>query len=79
MVSQYNVWYLDDGKLSDHCRAVFEDLKLFIASVDEFGLSLEKTKRYLIFLKKCTESPKKRIKTHFEEICPGIKVDYHEN
>ena len=69
MVSQYNVWYLDDGNLSDHYRTVLEDLKRIIASADEYGLSLEKTKCYLIFLGNCTESSKKRIKTIFEEIC----------
>ena len=79
MVSQYNVWYLDDGNISDHYRTVLEDLKRIIASADEYGLSLEKTKCYLIFLGKCTESFKKRIKTLFEEICPGIKVEDHEN
>ena len=77
-VSQYNVWYLDDGNLSDHYRPVLEDLKRIIASADEYGLSLEKTKYYLIFLGNCTESSKKRIKTLFEEICQGIKVEDHE-
>ena len=60
MVSQYNVWYLDDGNLSDHYRTVLEDLKQIIASAGEYGLSLEKTKCYLIFLGNCTESSKKR-------------------
>ena len=44
MVSQYNVWYLDDENLSEHYRTVIEDLKRIIASADEYGLSLEKTK-----------------------------------
>ena len=79
MVSQYNVWYLDDGNLSDHYRTVLEDLKRIIASADEYGLSLEKTKCYLIFLGNCTESSKKRIKTLFEENFPGIKVKNHES
>ena len=46
MVSQYNVRCLDDGNLSDHYRTVLEDLKQIIASADEYGLSLEKTKYY---------------------------------
>ena len=79
MVSQYNVWYLDDGNLSDHYRTVLEDLKRIIASTDEYGMSLEKTKFDLMFLGICTESSKKRIKTLFEEICAGIKVKDHEN
>ena len=79
MVSQYNVWYLDDGNLSDDYRTVLEDLKRIIASADEYGLSLEKTKCYLIFLGDCTESSKKRIKALFDEICPGIKVEDREN
>ena len=41
MVSQYNVWYLDDGNLSDDYRTILEDLKRIIASADEYGLSLE--------------------------------------
>ena len=76
MVSQYNVWYLEDGIISDHYRAVLEDLKRIIASADEYGLSLEKTKCYLILLGNCTESSKKRIKTLF---CSSIKVEDHEN
>ena len=78
MVSQYNVWYLDDGNLSDHYRTVLDDLKRIIASVDDYGLSLVKTKYHLIFLGKGTESSKKRIKTLFEEDCPGIEVEYCE-
>ena len=79
MVSQYNVWYLDDGNLSDDYRTVLEDLKRIIASADEYGLSLGKTKCYLIFFGNCTESSKKRIKALFDEICPGIKVEDREN
>ena len=79
MVSQYNVWYLDDGNLSDDYRTVLEDLKRIIASTDEYGLSLEKTNCYLIFLGNCTESSKKRIKALFDELCPGIKVEDREN
>ena len=79
MVSQYNVWYLDDGNLSDDYRTVLEDLKRIIASADEYGISLEKTKCYLIFLGNCTESSKKRFKALFDEICPGIKVEDREN
>ena len=60
MVSQYNVWYLDDGNLSDHYPTVLEDLIRIIASADEYGLSLEKTKCCLIFLGIWTESSKKR-------------------
>ena len=74
MVSQYIVWYLDDGNLSDRYRTVLEDLKRIIARADEYVLSLEKTKCYLIFLGNCTESTKKRIKTLFEENCPVTKV-----
>ena len=79
MVSQYIVWYLDDRNLSDDYRTVLEDLKGIIAGADEYGLSLEKTKCYLIFLGNCTESSKKRIKVPFDEICTGIKVDDREN
>ena len=39
MVSQYNVWDLDDGNLSDHYRTVLEDLKRIIVSADEYRLS----------------------------------------
>ena len=65
MVSQYNVWYLDDENLSDDYRTVLEDLKRIIASADEYGLSLEKTKCYLIFLGYCTESSKKKNQSAF--------------
>ena len=79
MFSQYNVWYLDDGNVSDDYRMVLEDLKRIIGSADEYGLSLEKTKCYLIFLGNCTKISKRRIKALFDEICPGIKVEDREN
>ena len=79
MVSQYNIWYLDDGNFSDHYRTVLEDFKRIIASADEYGLSLVKTKCYLIFLGNCNESLKRRIKALFDEVCPGIKVEVKEN
>ena len=53
-------------------------IKRIIASADEYGLSLEKTKCYLIFLGNCTERSKKRIKELFDEICPCIKVEDRE-
>ena len=68
MVSQFNVWYLDDGNLLDDYRMVPEDLERIIASADEYGVSLEKTKCYLIFPKTLPENVKKRIKALFEEI-----------
>ena len=49
-VSQYNVWYLDDRSLSGDYRTVLENLKRTIASADEYGFSLGKTKGYIIFL-----------------------------
>ena len=79
MVSQYDVWYLDDGNLPNGYRTVLEDLKRIIPSADECGLSIEKTKCYLSFLGNCTESSKKRIKALFYEICPGIEVEDREN
>ena len=42
MISQYNVWYLDDGNLSNHYRTVLEDLKRIIASADEYGFLSKK-------------------------------------
>ena len=74
MVSQYNVWYLDDGNLSADSRTVLEDLKRIVASADEYEVSLEKPKCYLIFLGNCTESSRKKNKALFDEICTGIKV-----
>ena len=79
MVSRYNVWYLDDGNLSDDYRMVLEDLEPIFASADEYGLSLEKTKCYLIFPDTLTKNSKKIIKALFEEICPRIKQDGREN
>ena len=41
MISQYNVWYLDNGNLSDDYRTVLKDLKRIIASADEYGITRE--------------------------------------
>ena len=79
MVSQYFVWYLEDGNLSDNYRTVLEDLKRIIASADEYELSLEKSKYYLFFLGNCTKSSKKRTKALFDKNCPGIKEEDREN
>ena len=44
LVWQYNVWFLDEWKLSDDYRMVFEDLKRIIVFADQYRLSLEKSK-----------------------------------
>ena len=79
MVSQNNVWYLDDGNFLNDYQTVLEDFKRIIASADQYVLLLEETKYYLIFLGNCTESSKKRIKALFDETFPGIEVEDREN
>ena len=44
MVSQFNVWYLDDGNLSDDYRTVLEDLKPIIASMGYHSRKLNVTR-----------------------------------
>ena len=69
MVSQYNVWNLDDGNLPDDYRTVLEDLKRTPASADEYRLSLEKNKYYVIFLvSKAQKKESKRILTNFARL-----------
>ena len=39
-----NLWYLDDGSLSDDYRAVLKDLEMFLEAVQLLGLKLKPTK-----------------------------------
>ena len=79
IVLQYNIWYLDYGNFSDDNRTVLEDLKRIIASADKYGLSLEKTECYLIFLGNCNRKLKEENQSAFDEICQGITVEDREN
>ena len=50
MCSNHNIWYLDDGNLSDDYRTVLKDLKTIIAAEKELGLSLNSNKCEICFL-----------------------------
>ena len=72
--SKINVWYLDDGNLSDDYRTVLKDLKKIVEAEKTLGLKIKPTDCEIFFLGDITE---KRLLTNlasFQKLCPGIKT-----
>ena len=67
--SKINLWYLDDGNLSDDYRTLLKDLKKIVEAERTLGLKIKPTK--------CEFFPEKRRSTilaSFQTLCPGIKT-----
>ena len=79
MCSKHNIWYLDDGNLSDDYRTVLKDLKTIIAAEKELGLSLNSNKCEICFLGNPTNKQYETILNQFNKVCPNIKVTTREN
>ena len=74
MESKINLWYLDDGNLSDDYRTVLKDLKKIVDAEKTLGLKIKPTKCEIFFLGDVTEKRRLAILTAFQKICPGIKT-----
>ena len=71
MESKINLWYLDDGNLSDDYRTVLKDLKKIVEAEKTLGLKIKPTKCEIFFLGDVTEKRRLAILNAFQKICPG--------
>ena len=65
--SKINLWYLDEGILSDDYRTVLKDLKKIVEAERTLGLKIKPTKCEIFFPDDITE------KASFQKLCPGSK------
>ena len=72
--SKINLWYLDDGNLSDDYRIVLKDLKKVVEAEKTLGLKIKPTKCEMIFPGDITEKRQSTVLTSFQKLCPGIKT-----
>ena len=72
--SKINLWYLDDGTLSDEYRTVLKDLKKLVEGERTLGLKIIPTKCEIFFPGDVTEKRRLTILVAFQKLCPGIKT-----
>lgn len=68
--SELNLWFLDDGTLSDEPERVLNDFKILIEEAKKIGLEINPTICELYF---CSDKDDE-ILSEFNQICPGISV-----
>ena len=76
--SKINLWYLDDGNLSDDYRTVLKDLRKIVEAEKTLGLKINPKKCELFILGDVTVKRRSTILASFEKICPGIKTPTKE-
>ena len=76
--SKINLWYLDDGNLSDDYRTVLKDLRKIVEAEKTLGLKINPTKCEIFFLGDVTEKRRSTILTFPQKICNGIKTPTKE-
>ena len=69
-----NLWYLDDGNLSDDYRIVLKDLKKIVEAEKTLGFKIKPTNCEYFFLGDITENRRSTILSSFRKLCPGIKT-----
>jgi hypothetical protein len=69
MISELNIWYLDDATLADTPEIVLNDLRNHIELAAEIGLKVNTDKCEIFFNLKNDDMS---IIQQFEKICPGI-------
>jgi hypothetical protein len=72
VLSEFNVWYLDDGTIADDPVVVLAELKKIIVRAKEIGLELNPSKCELALIG-ATPSECDLWTEEFSEIAPGIK------
>jgi hypothetical protein len=70
LLSEFNVWYLDDGTLGGDPEIVLNDFKILVQECKKIGLEVNPTKCELFF---CGDKDQSII-DEFNEVSPGIKV-----
>ena len=74
LTSKMNLWYLDDGNLSDDHIIVLKDLKKRVEAEKTLGLKIKLTKCEFFFLGDITEKRRSTILASFQKLCLGIKT-----
>ena len=72
--SEINLWYLDDGNLSDDYRTVLKGLKKTVEAEKTLGLKIKLRKCKTFFLGDITEKRQLTILAFFRKLYPGIKT-----
>ena len=72
--SKINLWYLNDGNLSDDYRTVLKDLKKIVEAERTLGLKIKPTKSEIFFPGDITEKRRSTILAYFQKLCPGIRT-----
>ena len=72
--TKVNLWYLDNGNLSDDYGTVLKDLKKTVEAEKTFGLKIKPSKCKFFFLGDITEKRRLKILASFQKLCPGIKT-----
>ena len=72
--SKKNLWYLDDGNLSDDHKTVLKDLQEIVEAEKTLGLKIKPTKCEVFFLGDITEKCRSTILASFQKLCPAIKT-----
>jgi hypothetical protein len=71
LVSQMNIWYLDDGTLADYPEVVLSDFKKVINLSQEIGLELNFNKCEIFC---CSGDTDLKVIKEFQNLAPGIKI-----
>ena len=72
--SKTNLWYLDDGNLSDDYRTVLNDLKKIVERKERWDSKFNPRNVKLLFPGDITEKRRSTILASFQKRCPGIKI-----
>lgn len=74
LISELNVWYLDDGTLGGRGENVIEDLAHIKHEFSLLGLELNSSKCEIYFLPNVSEERKTEISNQINNILPGTKI-----
>jgi hypothetical protein len=71
LVSQLNIWYLDDGTLADYPKVVLSDFKKVINLFRKIGFELNFNKCEIFC---CSGDTDLKVIQEFQNLAPGIKI-----
>ena len=74
MESKINLWYLDDGNLSDDYRTLVKELKKLLKLKKRWDSKLNPRTEKFFDGGDITEKRRSTILASFQKLCPGIKT-----
>ena len=77
--SKKNIWYLDDGNLSDDYRTVLKDLKQIVEAEKPLGLKTKSSKCETFSMMNSLKNDNRKIKHLPKNIAPGLKYQRKMN